>query len=117
MNKKDNFVFIKHMIDSINAVEDFSKNLSKEELSVNRLKQSAIVREIEVIGEAAKNLSKEFKDKNNKVVWKDIIGTRDIMIHKYFGVDLDIVWNIINEDLPKLKKQISKIEKSEGLIS
>ena len=113
MNKKEDSIFIKHIKDSIGAVEEFSKRLSKEELISNRLKQSAIVREIEVICEAAKNVSKNFKDKYNKIPWKDIIGTRDIMIHRYFGVDLDVVWNIIKKDLPQLKKQLQEIEKAE----
>ena len=110
MSDKKDLVFIRHIMDSIEAIEEFSNGLSKKELISNRLKQSAIVREIEVIGEAAKNLSKNFKDKYNKIAWKDIIGTRDIITHRYFGVDLDVVWNIIKEDLPKLKKYLKETE-------
>ena len=111
MTEKNNLVFIEHILESINAIEDFSKDIFKEELSSNRLKQSAIVREIEIIGEAVKNLSANLKEKHNEIEWKDIAGTRDKMIHHYFGVDLNIVWNIIKRDIPILKKQIEKIKK------
>jgi len=111
MSERDDFVFIGHILESIKAIEEFSKNLNKKELHLNRLKQSAIVREIEIIGEASKNISKEFKEKYNKICWKDIMGTRDIMIHQYFGVDLNIVWNIITKDIFTLKNQILKIKK------
>lgn len=108
---KDDLAFIHHILDSINAIEDFSKNLSKEELASNRLKQSAIVREIEIIGEAVKNMSENIKNKHKEIEWKEIAGTRDKMIHHYFGIDLDIVWNIIKKDIPMLEKKIKKIKK------
>ena len=104
-------VFINHILDGICAIEDFSKGLTKEKLMVDRLRQSAIVREIEVIGEAVKNISKSLRDKHKNVEWKEITGTRDKMIHHYFGVDLGIVWNIVKIHLPILKRKILKIKK------
>lgn len=109
MVKKSDFIFIGHILDSINAIETFSLNLTKKELSSNRLKQSAIVRELEIIGEATKNISQAIKKKNPEIQWAKIAGTRDKMIHHYFGLDLNIIWAIINEDLPLLKKQVMKI--------
>ena len=76
----------------------------------DRLKQSAIVREIEIIGEAVKNISENLKDKHREIEWKEIAGTRDKMIHHYFGVDLNIVWDIVKINLPDLKKKILKIK-------
>ncbi|MEK6915583.1 MAG: DUF86 domain-containing protein [Nanoarchaeota archaeon] len=110
MNIKEDSVFIMHIIDSIKAIEDFSKNLSREKLNLDRLRQSAIVREIEIIGEASKNISEDFKKKHIEIPWKGIIGTRDKMIHHYFGINLDVVWEIIKENLPDLKKKLSKIK-------
>ena len=110
--EKNNSVFIKHILDSINAVENFSKDISKQEFGGNRLVQSAVVREIEIIGEAVKNLSEEFKNKNKEIPWKEIIGTRDKMIHHYFGIDLEIVWEIIKFGLPELKTQMLEIKKN-----
>ncbi len=114
MNDKSDLVFIEHILDSITAIEEFSKGLNKKELEGNRLKQSAIVREIEIIGEAVKNISKHLKDKHKEIEWKEIAGTRDKMIHHYFGVDLDIIWDIIKTNLPNLKKNILKIKKSQN---
>ncbi|HLD15231.1 MAG TPA: DUF86 domain-containing protein [Candidatus Nanoarchaeia archaeon] len=112
MTEKNDLVFIYHILDSINAIEEFSRGLSKEELISNRLRQSAIIREIEVIGEAVKNISKNLKKKHEKVEWKRTAAARDKMIHHYFGIDLDIIWNIIKLDLPLLKKQMITIRKS-----
>jgi len=111
MNKKDDLVFVEHILDSINAIEDFSKGISREEITSNRLKQSAIVREIEIIGEAVKNISQDLKDKHKEVEWVKIAGTRDKMIHHYFGVNPDIIWAIVKDDLPVLKNKIIKIKK------
>ena len=107
---KDDMVFIEHILDSINAIEDFSKGLDKKGLVSNRLKQSAIVREIEIIGEAVKNVSNALKNKHKDIEWKEIAGTQDMMIHHYFSVDPDIIWSIIKVNLPVLKKQMLKIK-------
>lgn len=111
MNSKDDLIFIEHILDSIRAIESFGKSISKNELEINRMKQSAVVREIEVIGEAVKNISHALKNKHKQIPWKDIIGTKDKMIHHYFGIDFDIVLSIVNENLPVLKSQLEKIKR------
>ena len=112
MSNKGDAVFLEHILDSIGAIELFSKNISKNELESNRLKRSAIVREIEIIGEAVKNISPSLKKRHKEIEWKAIAGTRDKMIHHYFGVDVNIILDIIKRDLPTLKKQIQQILKS-----
>lgn len=112
MADKTDIIFINHILDSIAAIKSFSLDLTKEELASNRLKQSAIVREIEVIGEAVKNLSDTLKNNHKEIEWKEIIGTRDKMIHHYFGLDLNVIWLIIQNDLPVLKDKLEKIKKS-----
>jgi len=111
--KKDPLIFIKHILENIDKIEAFSKNLSKKTLSKNELKQYAIIRAIEVIGESVKNLPDSLKNKYPNVPWKEIAGTRDKMIHHYFGVDLNIVWDIISKEIPKLKEDIKDILKKE----
>src|SRR3989344_9632250 len=111
MNNKNDLAFIEHILDSINAIETFSEKLTKKKLSASRLKQSAIVREIEIIGEAVKNMSENLKKNHKEIPWREITGTRDKMIHHYFGVDLDIVWNIIKVNLPELKAKIVNIKR------
>ena len=107
--KKDPEIFLKHILESINFIESFSKNLIFEQFIKNKLRQNAIVRELEIIGEAVKNLSSIFTDKHPTVEWGKIAGLRDKLIHNYFGVDLKTVWNVVKEDLQKLKKQIQQI--------
>ena len=77
----------------------------------NKEKQYAVMRAIEIIGEAAKNLSTELKVKYHKIPWKTVAGMRDVLIHKYFGVKLERVWEVTQKDMPELKKQIAEILK------
>ena len=108
---KDVAIFIEHILENIKKIEIFSEGLSKQDLINNDLKQYAIIRGIEIIGEAAKNIPPEIKDKYPEVEWKGAVGTRDKIIHHYFGVNLDMVWEIITINLPKFKKQMLKIKK------
>lgn len=110
MSKKVPLVFIEHIMENINDIEKFSRNLEKDDIEKNRLRNKAIIRSIEVIGEAVKNIPSSIKSKYPEVAWKDISGTRDTLIHHYFGIDFDILWNIIKKDIPVLKKQIQKIK-------
>ncbi len=102
-------IFIGHILDSIKNIEEFSKGVSKEEIIGDKMRQSAIIRELEVIGEASKNLSEDFKNKYGAVEWRLIAGFRDKLVHHYFGVDLERVWNVLEKDLPHLKREIEKI--------
>ena len=107
---KNDLVFIKHLLDGINSIEKFSRNLTKEKLSTDELRQFALIRAIEVLGEAARNISTELKKRYPEVEWKKMIGTRDKLIHHYFGVDNNVIWEIIITYLPILKKQIQSIK-------
>jgi len=108
--KRDTNLFVQDILDYAKDIEDFSRGLTKEEFISNRLKQSAIIRCLEVIGEAVKNIPDSFREKYPEIPWKTISGFRDVLSHAYFGVILDRVWNIIKKDLPILKKQVEKIK-------
>ena len=110
MRLKDDLIFLEHILESIRAVEEFSKNITKADLVKDRLRQSAIIRELEVIGEAVKNISTSIKDRYKQVQWREITGARDKMIHHYFGIDFEIIWEIIKIGLPELKKQMLSIK-------
>jgi len=69
----------------------------------------AFVRSLEVIGEAVKNLPKEFRDSHPQVPWKRVAGMRDILIHEYFGVDYELVWNVVNKSIPILRQEIARL--------
>ena len=106
--KREINLFVEDILSSINAIEEFSKDMDKRDLLSSRLKQSAIIREIEIIGEAVKNIPEHIKNKYKEIEWRKIAGMRDVIIHSYFRVDLDAVWNAIKKDIPRLKKQIEK---------
>ena len=110
MIKKES-LFLSDILENIKDIEEFSKNLTRELLNTNKLRQKAIIKSLEIIGEAVKNISEKLKEDYPKVEWKEIAGTRDRITHAYFDVDLNIVWDIIKKDLPVLKKQIKDIKK------
>ncbi len=104
-------IFLLHIEGSIRNIERFSEGLTYEKFKADRLHQSAIIRELEIIGEAAKNLPSDFKRKHHDIEWSKISGLRDVLIHHYFGVNLERVWEILGKDLPELKRKLEKIGK------
>lgn len=108
---KDPLFFIEHILENINDIEKFLGNLSKEKIVGSTLRQKAIIRSLEVIGEAVKNIPPEFREKYPLIKWARIAGLRDKLIHHYFGIDFDIIWDVITVDLPLLKREIIKIRK------
>jgi len=103
--------YLLHILQAISLLEDFLKDVSKAEFMANPEKQFAVVRGLEIIGEAVKNISSSTKKKNPDLSWKDIAGTRDVLIHAYFSVDYDLVWIIVKDDVPKLKRKVEEILK------
>ena len=106
---KDDSVFLNHILDAINQIEEYTTGVIYEEFLEKRLIQDAVVRQLEIIGEATKNLSSNTTEKNPHVPWKEIAGMRDKLIHVYFGVDLEEVWNTITKDIPYLKMAVINI--------
>lgn len=109
--KKDYSIFLKHILESIQEIEKYIINISIDDFAEDIKTQDAAVRRIEIIGEAVKNLPSDFKNKHKDINWKEIAGMRDVLIHEYFGVDIDIVWETIKKDLPELKIKVSEILK------
>ena len=110
---KDALVFIQHIRDAIDLIEVFTKDWSKEEFLKNTEKQYAVMRALEIVGEATKNVPSSFRNKHPNIPWKKIAGTRDKLIHLYFGVNVDLIWKVVKEEIPLLKKQIQKILRDE----
>ncbi len=111
MKRQEN-LFLDDILKSISNIEEFSEGFTKEELLHDKLRQSAIVRQFEIIGEAVKNISNATREKYPEVEWKQIAGSRDIFIHGYFMVNWDRVWDMITKHLGILKKQVQIIKKN-----
>jgi uncharacterized protein with HEPN domain len=100
------YELLQHIRDEVTYLLTTSKNLSFDEFSNNETLIRAFSRSLEIIGEASKKIPKSFKDKYPDVPWRQIAGMRDKLIHDYFGIDLEIVWNAIENNLPELRDQL-----------
>jgi len=102
-------VFITHILEEIQFLKNQCKGLELHRLKTDEVLKRAFVRSLEIIGEATKNLSEGFKEKHPEVEWKKIAGLRDKLIHHYFGVDWDIVWDVINNKLPDFGEKLKRL--------
>ncbi len=107
--KKDPKIFIGHIIDSIADIEEYTEGQNLAKFSKTKIVQDAVIRKMEIIGEAVKNLPPSFRKKHPQIEWKNIAGMRDKLVHDYFGINIKVVWKTVKQDIPQLKKQISKL--------
>jgi len=105
--KRDISLFLEDILEQISLIESSVKR--KSDLIEDRNIQDATIRRLEVIGEATKNIPNSFRKNYPYIEWKGIAGTRDRISHAYFKIELDVIWDIIKDDLPELKKQIKEI--------
>lgn len=110
---RDNRAFINHILDEVNYIIEETKDLDYDSLMSNETLKRALIRSLEIIGEATKNLSKEFRDRHPNIEWKEMAGLRDKLIHYYFGVDWDTVWDVIKEEIPKLENKLKKLSEEQ----
>lgn len=115
MSKRADIDFLSASREAILRIKAYTKELSYEQFLEDIKTQDAVVRNLEIIGEATKNISEELKKKYPQIRWKDLAGVRDKLIHHYFGVNLDIVWNIVKEELPEIVLQLEGILKTEQI--
>ncbi len=102
-------MYLKHILDAIRRIEGYKRGMKRQDFMGNHLVQDGTIRQLEVIGEAAKRLTNEFIEGHPSVPWRDMAGMRDKLIHGYFGVDLDAVWETVERDIPRLKNEIGGI--------
>ena len=106
---RDDAVYLHHILDSISYIESYTQDATVEEFMADHLVQDGVIRQLEIIGEAVKSLTSGIKDKYDNVPWQDIAAMRNVLIHHYFGIDLDEIWLTVRNDIPDLKNYIKKI--------
>ena len=110
---RDYRLFLEDIQISIQKIEKYTADLTFETFSTNDLVIDAVIRNLEIIGEAVEKLSREIRERYSDIPWKEVAGFRDVLIHDYFGVDVGVVWRTIVEDLPFLKEYVELILKNE----
>lgn len=109
MTTKESTIFLRHILESIELIKKRMKDVTYEEFTSDVDLQDMVIRRLEVIGEAVRNLPKEFRQEHSEVDWQNPAGMRSMLIHGYFQVDLDVVWDTVTNDLPAFKEQIKKL--------
>ena len=108
---RDYKVYLQDILEAIRKIQNFTKGISKNSFLSDEKTFDAVIRNLEIIGEAIKNIPDHVRNNHHKIEWRKIAGLRDVLIHEYFGIDEDIVWEIIEDKLPHLKRQIQEILK------
>ena len=111
--RKDDAIRVRHMIDAAREALLFAKDKTRHHLSSDRMLTLSLIKSIEMIGEAASTVTDETRAQFPEIPWRDIVGMRNRLIHVYYDIDLDRVWDTITDDLPGLLVQLEKIVSSE----
>jgi uncharacterized protein with HEPN domain len=111
---RDEMLYLRHMLDAVDTIEEYLQGVDETKFKNTRLIQDGVIRQIEIIGEAARHISKDIRKTYPEIPWQDVAGMRDKLIHDYFGVDIEKVWDTAKDDLPILRKQVVTILKDFG---
>ena len=106
---RDSNVYLEDILEAVGKIRSYTDGLSYESFRVSSMAVDAVIRNLEVIGEAAKQIPDSIRTQAPEVPWKRIAGLRDILIHEYFGIDMDIIWDIVQNKLPMLEKLVNQI--------
>ncbi len=111
---RDIRVYIEDILDSITKIEQYTQTINEEDFLTNTQLQDAVLRRLEIIGEAVKNIPQAFRDKYPNIPWKKIAGLRDVLIHEYFGVNMRRAWKLAKQDIFVLSDKLQKVKKDLG---
>lgn len=109
MSERNDIDLIRDIAESVARISLYTLNMEYEEFRKDKKTQDAVIRNIEIMGEATKKLSEDMRKDNPNIPWKNIAGTRDKLIHNYFGVNIDIIWSIVQIEIPSLLPKIERI--------
>lgn len=109
MSKRPTDLLLNDIRDSIDRIQEYTEGMSLEDFSKHQMAIDAVTRNLEIMGEAANRLPDEFKEQHSNVEWYKIVGLRHRIVHEYFGVDLEIIWQILRKDLAELRTSLSQI--------
>jgi uncharacterized protein with HEPN domain len=109
---KDDRTYLLHILEAIEKIENYISTAGFDSFSSNNMMIDAVVRELEIIGEASRNLSDEFQERHFEIPWYKIKAMRNVLIHEYFGVNLKVVWDTCRNDMPTLKTFVQKVLKN-----
>lgn len=107
--QRESKLYLDDILESVEKIEGYTRDMSFEEFKKTPIVVDAVIRNLEIIGEAVKRLPFDVKRKHSEVEWKKIAGVRDILIHEYFGINLMIVWDIVTNKVPELKMSIKQL--------
>ncbi len=109
MQNEQDIVRLRHILDAAKKIVEYTEPIQRDDLDRDEKLALALVRLLEIIGEAAKAVSPDFRRKYPQIPWREIAGTRDRLIHGYYDIDFDVVWQIVSTDIPTLKTQLTAI--------
>ncbi len=110
MSKRKLAEFLQDILDAITDIETFTEGVDVETFAANREKILEVLKSIEIIGEAVKQIPEDIRNQYEQIPWKSVAGMRDILVHEYWGIDVNVVWSTVQENLPSLKAEIIKIK-------
>ena len=103
-------LYLSDINESIDKIEEYTKDISEEEFKENAQIQDAVIRRMEIVGEGVKNIPSSVRDANKLIPWKELSNFKNLLIHSYFEVSINRIWNVIKNDLPKIKENLTKIK-------
>ena len=109
MSRRDHRLFLADMLEAIEKIERYTHGLSRKDLWQDDLVADAVVRNLEVIGEAARHVPEALRAAHPEIDWRRVVGLRNVVVHEYFAIDLDVVWVIIKQNLPQLKEAVLSV--------
>ena len=109
MKYRDPLVFVEDILESMDKIESYVQGMDFSDFAMNDMVIDAVLRNLEIIGEASRNIPDDIRERYSEIPWKEMMGLRNIVIHGYFSVDLDIIWEIITEDIPPTRTKIEKM--------